>query len=105
MVGKSVWPRYQGSIYCPQSWQGEADALSRNSCGNSPVEGIGQGKVHVVAITSNLGNLLTALDLIQPHHTLLNELRVEQKKDPSIDAIMEEPTAKQSHAIAAKAHC
>jgi len=51
--------------YCPQSWQGKADALSRNSCGKSPVEGIGQVEVHDVAtITSNLGNLLSALDLI-----------------------------------------
>ena len=56
------------------------DALPRSPCCDSLVEGIGQKEVQVAAITSNLGNLFTALDPIQPHHTLLTELRVEQRK-------------------------
>jgi len=54
---------------------------------------------------------LTALDPIQPHHTLLTELRVEQRKDPSISAIIDyleknqlPSDTKQSRVIAAKAH-
>ena len=88
-----------------------ADALSRSPCGDSPVEGIGQEEVQVAAITSNSRNPLTTLEPIQPHHTLLTELRVEQRKDPSIAAIMDyleknqlPSNTKQSHVIAAKAH-
>ena len=41
-----------------------ADVLSRNPCGDSPVEGIGQQEVQVAAINSNSGNPLTALEPI-----------------------------------------
>ena len=43
-------------------------------CDDSLVEGIGQEEVQVAAVTSNSGNLLTALDLIQSHQTLLTEI-------------------------------
>ena len=64
-----------------------ADVLSTSPCDDSLVEGIGQEEVQVAAVTSNSGNLLTALDLIQPHQTLLTEIRVQQLKYPSIAAI------------------
>jgi len=51
------------------------------------------------------------LDPIQPHHTLLIELRVEQRKDPSISTIIDyleknqlPSDTEQSRVIAAKAH-
>ena len=40
-----------------------ADSLSRSPCDDSLVEGNGQEEVQVAAVTSNFGNLLTALDL------------------------------------------
>ena len=58
-------------------------------CDDSLVEGIGQEEVQVAAVTSNSGNLLTALDLMQPHQTLLTEIGVQQLKYPSIAAIMD----------------
>ena len=85
--------------------------LSRSPCSDSPVEGIGQEEIQMAAITSNSGNPLTILEPIQPHCTLLTELWVEQRKDPSIVLIigyLEKnqllSNAKQSRVTAVKAH-
>jgi len=110
MVDEIVWSRYQ-EVHRAGKENVAADALSRSPCGDSPVEGIGQEEVQVAAITSDSENPLTALEPIQPHCTLLTELRVKQRKDPSIVRIIDyleknqlQSNIKQSRVIAVKAH-